>query len=269
MLIALTATVLAAAVLGPGSGVASARARAAKQVCSAQERGSCPATGARARARRGTAGYARHGSAGAVARRGAAAPALRHSAAKARHLNARRAATARETGSSQAAALARVLATPCANTQLMPEAANLGLLRQAVLCLVNQKRAQNGELPLAEDAKLDAAAESHNQDMVAAGYFEHVSPSGETPVDRVRASGYLPTGPAGYVIGENLAWGTLSLATPQAIVAAWIASPGHLANILESQYRDTGIAITPAVPRGLADGVAGATYAQEFGVIAN
>jgi uncharacterized protein YkwD len=260
--------VLAAAVLGPAAGVASAGGKGAKPLCSTHQNGRCPAAGARARARRGTAGYARHGSAGAVARRGAA-PALRHSAAKARRVNARRAATPRETGSSQAAALARVLATPCENTQLMPEPANLVLIRQAVLCLVNQKRAQNGELPLAEDARLDAAAESHNQDMIAAGYFEHVSPSGETPVDRARASGYLPTGPAGYVIGENLAWGTLSLATPQAIVAAWIASPGHLANILESQYRDTGIAIAAAVPRGLADGVAGATYAQEFGVITN
>jgi uncharacterized protein YkwD len=71
----------------------------------------------------------------------------------------------------------------------------------------------------------------------------------------------------GYVIGENLAWGTLSLATPQAIVSAWIASPPHLANILEGGYRDTGIAIAPAVPTALADGVAGATYGQEFGSI--
>ena len=72
---------------------------------------------------------------------------------------------------------------------------------------------------------------------------------------------------SGYVIGENLAWGTLGLATPQAIVEAWIASPGHLANILEGQYRDTGIAIVPATPPSLGEGEPGATYAQEFGVI--
>ena len=83
----------------------------------------------------------------------------------------------------------------------------------------------------------------------------------------MRAAGYLPDRGAGYVIGENLAWGTLSLATPQAIVAAWIASPGHLANILESQFRDTGIAIQPQVPALAAIGTAGATYAQEFGAI--
>ena len=51
------------------------------------------------------------------------------------------------------------------------------------------------------------------------------------------------------MIGENLAWGTLQLSTPQAIVAAWIASPGHLANILEAQYRETGIGVSPGSAR--------------------
>jgi len=103
--------------------------------------------------------------------------------------------------------------------------------------------------------------------MIAGDYFEHVSPSGVTPVDRMRASGYIPNEQVGYVVGENLAWGTLSLSTPQAIVAAWVASPGHLANILESHYAETGIAVVPSVPASLADGAVGATYAQEFGVI--
>jgi uncharacterized protein YkwD len=69
------------------------------------------------------------------------------------------------------------------------------------------------------------------------------------------------------VIGENLAWGTYQLATPAAIVSAWTASPGHLANILERQYRDTGIGVVPQVPSSLGDGSPGASYAQEFGVI--
>ena len=94
-----------------------------------------------------------------------------------------------------------------------------------------------------------------------------MSPSGETPVDRIRDTGYIPNTSDGYVIGENLAWGTYQLSTAQSIVAAWIASPGHLANILESQYRQTGVGVVPAVPSSLAEGAPGATYAQEFGVI--
>jgi uncharacterized protein YkwD len=172
-----------------------------------------------------------------------------------------------EVGLAQAATLARVLATPCQNTQLMPGAGNLQLVGTAILCLINRTRAQNGEQPLKANPQLEGAAETHVSDMLVGDYFEHVSPSGATPVDRARAAGYIPGPSVGYVIGENLAWGTLSLATPQAIVSAWIASPPHLANILEGGYRDTGIAIAPAVPTALADGVAGATYGQEFGSI--
>jgi uncharacterized protein YkwD len=149
----------------------------------------------------------------------------------------------------------------------MPEAGNLELVRAAVLCLVNRERALNGEQPLKPNPPLEAAAEAHVRDMIAADYFEHVSPTGSTPVDRVRASGYLPGPAVGYVVGENLAWGTLSLATPQAIVSAWIGSPAHLANILEAGYRDTGIAITAQVPASLASGVPAATYGQEFGSV--
>jgi uncharacterized protein YkwD len=166
-----------------------------------------------------------------------------------------------------AATIAAVLAAPCQNTELTPEAANIGLVREAVLCLINRKRAENDESPLTASPQLQAAAESHCEELIADDYFAHISPSGETPVDRIRDTGYIPGPSVGYVIGENLAWGTYQLSTPQAIVAAWIASPGHLANILEAQYRETGIAITPAVPETVAPGANGATYAQEFGVI--
>lgn len=169
--------------------------------------------------------------------------------------------------SSDANEIDRELATPCEDVQLMPEPGDLALVRAAVLCLINHRRAESGELPLRVDTALERAAEGHSQEMISSDYFAHVSPSGETPAQRIRAAGYLPDASDGYVLGENLAWGTLELATPQAIVSAWIASPEHLANILESQYRDTGIAVTPQAPAALADGLAGATYAQEFGVI--
>jgi uncharacterized protein YkwD len=166
-----------------------------------------------------------------------------------------------------AATIAAVLATTCPNTELTPEAANIDLVRAAVLCLINRKRAENGEAPLKTSPQLEEAAEGHCEELIADDYFAHVSPSGETPVDRIRDTGYIPNANVGYVIGENLAWGTYQLSTPASIVAAWIASPGHLANILEAKYAETGIGVTPAVPSSLAAGAPGATYAQEFGVI--
>jgi uncharacterized protein YkwD len=168
---------------------------------------------------------------------------------------------------SPAASIATVLATPCQNTELTPEAGNLELVRAAVVCLINKERAQNGVSPLQLSGQLDQAAEGHSQELIAGDYFAHVSPSGETPVDRIRGTGYISGPSVGYVIGENLAWGTYGLATPQAIVGAWIASPEHLANILEGQYRETGVGVAPQVPASLANGAPGATYAQEFGVI--
>ncbi len=170
-------------------------------------------------------------------------------------------------GSSDTATIASVLAQPCQNTELMPEPGNLGAVEAATLCLVDQERARNGELPLRPDAQLDRAAQGHAEKMLAEDYFAHIAPNGETPVDRIQASGYIANAQVGYTVGENIAWATSSLATPSAIVAAWIASPEHLANILNGSYRDTGIGIVPAVPASLAGDRAGALYTQEFGVI--
>ncbi len=170
-------------------------------------------------------------------------------------------------GENREAMIAAVLAKPCTETGVTPTPANIAVVREAILCLINQKRAAEGEQPLRTNPKLQAAAESHSNECVELDYFAHVSPSGETPVERIQGSGYLPSPFDGYVLGENLAWGTYELGTPQAIVAAWIASPPHLANILEGRYTETGIGVTPAVPSSRGEGAPGATYAQEFGVI--
>lgn len=167
----------------------------------------------------------------------------------------------------RAAALAAALSATCPNTEITPEEGNIPLVRTAVLCLINRERAQNGVEPLIYNPQLEAAAEGHCSELIAEDYFAHISPTGETPVDRIRTTGYIPGPSDGYVIGENLAWGTYTLSTPQAIVSAWIASPEHLANILEAKYTETGFGVTPAVPSSVAGEAPGATYAEEFGVI--
>jgi uncharacterized protein YkwD len=168
---------------------------------------------------------------------------------------------------SGAASVAAVLATPCQDTGLTPTGENQARVRASVLCLINRVRAEHNLQPLGWNPELEDAAEGHCSELIADDYFAHVSPSGETPVDRIKATGYIPSENVGYVIGENLAWGTYSLSTPQAIVEAWVASPGHLANILESRYTETGIGVIASVPESLGEGNPGATYAEEFGVI--
>jgi uncharacterized protein YkwD len=162
---------------------------------------------------------------------------------------------------------AATAATPCPNANATPQAGNLDAIRAAVFCLINQERELHGENPLASNAKLEGVAQTHSEDMAGQNYFSHITPSGETPLERIRASGYIYNSQLGYEVGENIAWGTLWLATPQAIVSAWMASPPHRANILDANYRETGIGVSPHPPASLAEGQAGALYTQDFGTL--
>jgi uncharacterized protein YkwD len=155
----------------------------------------------------------------------------------------------------------------CADTKLIPAAGNLDRIEAATLCLVNVQRTRHGERALRANADLDRSAARHSQDMVAENYFDHVSPAGETLLDRIKASTYLPSRSA-YVVGENIALGTLQLATPAAIVASWMRSSGHRANILNADFRDSGIGVVAKAPRRYSNGQRGATYTQQFGAIA-
>jgi uncharacterized protein YkwD len=155
----------------------------------------------------------------------------------------------------------------CPHARLRPTEKNLNLIRAATLCLVNRERAAHGERSLRPNARLERAAQRHTDSMAFGDYFEHVGPRGQTPLARMRAARYIHSSQIGYEVGENIAWGTLQLATPRAIVAAWMASPGHRANILDPRFRDTAIGISPHPPASLAHGQPGAIYTQDFGVI--
>jgi uncharacterized protein YkwD len=155
----------------------------------------------------------------------------------------------------------------CPGASLTPNQGNIETIRAATLCLVNRERVDSGESPLQPNGQLQQAAQGHSESMVSEDYFEHVGPNGDTPLNRMRAAGYIYSSQIGYEIGENIGWGTLWLATPNAIVAAWMASPGHRANILDARFKDTAIGVSPHAPSSLAHGQAGAIYTQDFGVV--
>jgi uncharacterized protein YkwD len=155
----------------------------------------------------------------------------------------------------------------CANTTLRPDAENLQAVREATLCLINRERVTRGERALALNDKLARTAQGHSESMASDDYFGHEGPGGSTPLSRMRASGYIYSPHVGYEIGENIAWGTLWLATPQAIVESWMSSPGHRENILDPSFRDTGVGVSPHPIASRSDGQAGGIYTQDFGVI--
>jgi uncharacterized protein YkwD len=157
---------------------------------------------------------------------------------------------------------AKAAAAPCTNTDVMPTGQNVELVRAAILCLHNQIRVQAGLPALKDNAKLRRAATGHSSDMVISGYFDHTSLDGETFVDRILAVGYVKKSD-GWTLGENLAWGTGELSTPQGIMNAWMNSAGHKANILRKAYREVGIGIRLGVP---SESGVGATVTADFGV---
>lgn len=174
------------------------------------------------------------------------------------------------TGVAFAASHHRAAATSnasCADTDLRPTRANSTRAEAATFCLVDVQRARHGLRALRQNADLARSAAGHSEDMVSENYFDHVSPGGETPLQRAKASTYLPRRST-YLLGENIALGTLQLATPTAVVASWMKSAGHRANILNPDFRDSGIGIVAQAPRRYSNGQPGATYTQQFGVIA-
>jgi uncharacterized protein YkwD len=150
----------------------------------------------------------------------------------------------------------------CPDADLEPAASNEGRIRDAILCLHNQIRAEHGLPRLRENKRLRKAAVGHSRSMVARRFFEHTTPSGMTMVDRILKARYVRED-QGWMLGENLAWGTGSYATPRGAVRAWMESPGHRANILKRAYREMGVGLELGVP---VSDAAGATYTVDFGV---
>ena len=150
----------------------------------------------------------------------------------------------------------------CPDADLEPSGDNLGRIRAAILCLHNQIRAEHGLPVLRENKKLRKAALGHSRNMVSKQFFAHTTPKGVTMVDRILKARYVRED-QGWALGENLAWGTGSYATPRGAVQAWMESPGHRANLLKRAYRELGVGIVLGVP---VSDAAGATYTVDFGV---
>jgi len=155
---------------------------------------------------------------------------------------------------------ARHGAGACSASHADVRAATIRRARDATLCLLNRVRARHGLPGFRLNAKLSHAARRHSRDMVRHRYFAHDSLNGRSPFDRMRATHYVPRHSTWW-LGENIGWGSGSLAEPIVMVRAWMHSPPHRANILSGRFRDIGIGIVPGAPVG----GRGATYTTDFG----
>jgi uncharacterized protein YkwD len=133
----------------------------------------------------------------------------------------------------RAAVLKYVLSALAAILLTLPATASAGLSQQesAVLREMNRVRAQQGLAQLRYEEHLQRAARSHTREMIASNVFTHGAFG-----PRMQQFGVVAS-----IAGENIAWGTGSRGTARAIVAGWLASPGHRANLLRPSFRLVGV----------------------------
>ena len=89
---------------------------------------------------------------------------------------------------------------------------------------------------------LNDAAADHARDMARKKYFEHRGSDGSQPKERVLRAGYESR-----LTGENIAFGPESA---EEVVAGWLASPGHCANIMDPRFQDIGVGLSSGRKRG-------------------
>jgi uncharacterized protein YkwD len=145
---------------------------------------------------------------------------------------------------------------------IAPAAADAAAVNARVLALVNEARREKRRCglkrfepasPLAASAALQRSAKAHADDMARRGVMEHAGGDGSTPAERATRAGY-----AWRFVGEDVASGQ---STPEQVVAEWLGSPRHCANIMSADYAEMGVAV--------ASSARGVFWVQVFGTPAS
>ncbi len=105
--------------------------------------------------------------------------------------------------------------------------------RTRVVALTNQFRTGARIKTLTISPNLTRSAQAYAQHLAADGAFSHTDGSALTT--RVLEAGYTYQ-----VVGENLALGQTSA---KSVVTAWMASPEHRANMLDTRYTQMGVGV--------------------------
>lgn len=125
-------------------------------------------------------------------------------------------------------------AKPDSTPPLTPSGSAQSSFAAEVASLVNAERARYGLSALTVDAQVQQAAQVRAQETVQS--FSHTQPSGASFSSALTEAGVSYTR-----AGENIAYGQ---ATPQAVVASWMNSEGHRANILSRNFTKIGVGYT-------------------------
>jgi uncharacterized protein YkwD len=114
-----------------------------------------------------------------------------------------------------------------------------------VFAMTNQLRRARQVTPLVRDIELRKVARAFSNDMLVRGFFDHTTPDG-VPFYRRISSQYPHWTPT---LGENI-WESYGYEhhSPQTlaklIIADWMRSPGHRANLLDPGYTNMGVGVS-------------------------
>ena len=120
---------------------------------------------------------------------------------------------------------------------------DVNLDKTQILQLVNSHRAAGTDCSnrsndamgnLTWNDELAQAALNHSEDMSTNDFFSHTGSDGSNFSARARAAGYN-----GGLGGENIAFGQRDEAT---VIQAWMDSNGHCRNIMNSSFKEIGVA---------------------------
>jgi hypothetical protein len=110
--------------------------------------------------------------------------------------------------------------------------------------LTNKARQSAGLPALSENSALTRAAYAKANDMLAQNYFSHTAPNGKAFYRWVDGTGYVYS-----AVAENLAV-NLNLVSAEEMVASWLNSPGHRANLLSGAYTEAGMGVSSGTYQG-------------------
>ncbi|HEY9842808.1 MAG: CAP domain-containing protein [Candidatus Sericytochromatia bacterium] len=112
-----------------------------------------------------------------------------------------------------------------------PAQADLSIVGE-VTRLTNLERSRAGLPALSLDPRLSQAAQQQAWSMASSGQFKQVI-DGQGPAERVSATGYRWS-----TVGENIA---MDSASPADVLAGWMRTDGHKANLLGISYTEMGV----------------------------
>jgi uncharacterized protein YkwD len=106
---------------------------------------------------------------------------------------------------------------------------------ESFAAILNDERGTLSLVAVTPEPRLTEAAQSHAEDMAENNYLSHTGLDGSSAADRALAVGYDYA-----FIAENIAQGFYS---EEAVLEAWMNSPGHAANILDDRAEDFGLGL--------------------------